>query len=410
MPGDPGASTGWALPRDGALTGYHCGVVGGSIAGLCQAVVLQQLGAEVTVWERIPQRGSHPGAGIVAQRELLSFVADFCGFPAARIGVPITARQVVDRNGRASLRPRRQLATSWSVLHHLLSDRLPADCYRDGVPVLGVVDRPGDGVEVNTTSGSDVVDLVVVADGSRSGFRGLVSPAASFEYAGYVALRGTLPESDLGSALARRLIGRFTVYDSQGTQFLCYAIPGSTRSRADAAEVRLLNWVWYEPVDADLLALVTIDRVGKSNGLAVPVGMLAPDVMTSLLTHAEECLPQPFLDIVRGTPRPFLQVVSQGRVDAMRNGAVLLSGDAAFTVRPHAGSATTKAAVDAAALHHELSTADIDSALQTWEDDRLRAGREMLVRTAALGRHLEPANRRVRHANPWTGGTASGRD
>ncbi|MGL5862289.1 MAG: hypothetical protein ACRCY9_13640, partial [Phycicoccus sp.] len=192
MPGEPGASTGWAFPQERALAGYRCGVVGGSIAGLCQALVLRHLGADVAVWERIPERGSHPGAGIVAQRGLASFVANFCAFPAARMGVPITARQLVDRKGRVTLLPRRQLATSWSVLHRLLSDRLPAGCFRDGVPVLGVVDRPGDGVEVQTTRGYDVVDLVVVADGSRSGFRDVVSPTGSFDYSGYVAMRGTL--------------------------------------------------------------------------------------------------------------------------------------------------------------------------------------------------------------------------
>ncbi|MGL5817568.1 MAG: hypothetical protein ACRCYR_08400 [Phycicoccus sp.] len=402
MPGEPGASRGWAFPQDRALTGYRCGVVGGSIAGLCQALVLRHLGADVTVWERIPERGSHPGAGIVTQRGLRSFVANFCAFPASRLGVPITARQVVDRRGRVTLLPRRQLATSWSVLHRLLSDGLPAGCYRDGVPVLGVMNMPGDGVEVQTTTGCDVVDLVVVADGSRSGFRDVVSATGSFDYSGYVAMRGTLLESELGRLLAHRLVGRLTVYDSEGTQFLCYAIPGPAGPRADAPRSRLLNWVWYEPVEPDLLPRLTIDRLGRSHDVAVPAGKLAPAVVTTLVTHAEECLPQPFLDIVRGTAQPFLQVVGQGGVDAMRNGPVLLSGDAAFTVRPHAGSATTKAAVDAAVLHHELSSAAVDSAVRIWESSRLRAGEEMLLHTVALGRHLEPASRRARHANPWT--------
>ncbi|MGL5929349.1 MAG: hypothetical protein ACRCY8_10455 [Dermatophilaceae bacterium] len=167
----------------------------------------------------IPERGSHPGAGIVAQRGLVSFVAGSCAVPAARIGVPITARQLVDRNGRVTLLPRRQVATSWSVLHRMLRDRLPSDCYRDGVPVL------------------------VVADGSRSGFRKMVSPEASLGYAGYVTMRGTLPESDLGGPLAHRLVGRLTVYDSLGAQFLYYATrSGRHPTRRDGG--RLLNWVW----------------------------------------------------------------------------------------------------------------------------------------------------------------------
>ncbi|MGL5929351.1 MAG: hypothetical protein ACRCY8_10465 [Dermatophilaceae bacterium] len=78
-------------------------------------------------------------------------------------------------------------------------------------------------------------------------------------------------------------------------------------------------------------------------------------------------------------------------------------------MRPHAGSATTKAAVDAATLHRTLRTADVDSALQSWKHGRLRAGKEMLVHTAAMGRHLEPATRRVRHTKPWTDETASRR-
>ncbi|MGL5929350.1 MAG: hypothetical protein ACRCY8_10460 [Dermatophilaceae bacterium] len=47
---------------------------------------------------------------------------------------------------------------------------------------------------------------------------------------------------------------------------------------------------------------MTIDRSDGCNDLAVAASMLAPTVLTTLRTHAEECLSQPFLDIVQGTP------------------------------------------------------------------------------------------------------------
>jgi 2-polyprenyl-6-methoxyphenol hydroxylase-like FAD-dependent oxidoreductase len=81
--------------------------------------------------------------------------------------------------------------------------------------------------------------------------------------------------------------------------------------------------------------------------------------------------------LVEATAQPFVQAIVDFQAPALRDGRVLLLGDAAAVIRPHTASGTGKAAADAMALAHALREGYSDSRLDAWEGVRLAAAREL---------------------------------
>ena len=97
-------------------------------------------------------------------------------------------------------------------------------------------------------------------------------------------------------------------------------------------------------------------------------------------------LPAVLATVVDATQDLFIQAIHDIEVEAMVFNRVVLLGDAAFSVRPHAAAGTAKAADDGWALAAALrNTADLDVALATWEERQLTLGRELLERTRRIG-------------------------
>jgi 2-polyprenyl-6-methoxyphenol hydroxylase-like FAD-dependent oxidoreductase len=77
--------------------------------------------------------------------------------------------------------------------------------------------------------------------------------------------------------------------------------------------------------------------------------------------------------LVTDTRDPFLQNIFDVRVPRTLFGRVLLTGDAAFVVRPHTAGGTAKAAHEASALARALKSAraNVDVALRSVEQLQL---------------------------------------
>lgn len=362
------------------------GVVGGSLAGLFHAVALTELGLDVDVWERATGRPDDRGAGIVLQPGVAWFLNEFTGVDPERVSVPVTHRQFFTKDGNSRVTPMRQRMISWGTIYKALRDTLPAERYHDGQPVTALTPTPA-GATIHVDGAAQPVDLAIIADGSASRFRALVAPDGAPRYAGYVAYRGVIDEADLPQELATSLGDRFSFYDGDRTQFLCYFIPGDFGTTI-TGHCRM-NWVWYVPADAPELKRITTDRNGSAHGLSLPPGLLAPEVHAGLLARARSTLPEPLRQLVEHTGDPFLQAILDGRVTRMRSGRMLLTGDAAFVVRPHTAASTEKAAADAITLFHALRQApSADAALQAWEDLRLAAGTAIHSQGVSLGHRL----------------------
>src|SRR3569833_1966651 len=80
-------------------------------------------------------------------------------------------------------------------------------------------------------------------DGPSSFVRSLYLPAAQRQYVGYIAWRGTVPESE-ASAATRAIFHRsVTVHMMKQHHCIMYMIPGPNGSLEPGE--RLLNFLWY---------------------------------------------------------------------------------------------------------------------------------------------------------------------
>lgn len=145
-----------------------------------------------------------------------------------------------------------QQMTSWDLLYNVLRrgfDGGGADAYfshnnkneirdadrgvkRDGVgeylygyKVTSLKDVGSDGIEVSFEDkdgkgGSLKADMVIGADGPSSTVRKILMPDIGRTYAGYVAWRGTVLESDVEEGTRECFAEKFTFFHSEGLQIL----------------------------------------------------------------------------------------------------------------------------------------------------------------------------------------------
>lgn len=337
---------------------------------------------KVRILERSPTALLHnQGAGIVAGGETLQFFDQYVR-PGRDIAVTSPMRHYLDRTGGEmpqSVQHYAQRMTSWDLLYHLLrwrveglrsgyvsgleEDERPRAEYENGCTITDVEDAGDEGVRV-TYSHKDrgegqtaLADVVLAADGASSTIKRLLNPSVTRDYAGYVAWRGTAPESELSDAAKEAFVEKFTFFHTTGIQILGYLIPGreGTLERGE----RLFNWVWYcnykdgSPELGELMA----DIHGKRHSITLPVGTMKPEVWTKQKNYAAEVLPPQFAEAVQKTQQPFIQAITD--VVPSRNcfmdGKVLIVGDALSGFRPHTAASTSQAAYDALVMGEWMS-------------------------------------------------------
>src|SRR5439155_7781660 len=137
-------------------------------------------------------------------------------------------------------------------------------------------------------------DLLVAADGPSSSLRRLLLPAASHRtYAGYVAFRGTVPESELSAAAEQVFVEKFHIL------FILKLLKSSHTLSSGAAGTlekgsRLVNWVWYcnykesSEEDEELMT----DTDGIKHHFTLPTGeKMRPEVWYRQKDSARRTLP-----------------------------------------------------------------------------------------------------------------------
>ncbi|MFC7166158.1 FAD-dependent monooxygenase [Halospeciosus flavus] len=216
-------------------------------------------------------------------------------------------------------------------------------------------------------------------DGSRA-----TPPGRRAEYAGYVAWRGTVPETAVPEQVREQFTSVFTFHEAENHLILGYPIPGPDGS-VEPGE-RRLNWVWYDNLSGSLdRETVLTDAAGRRREGAVPPGELWEAVWN------EKCerlagFPDVFETLVRETDDPFVQSIFDLTVSSMVEDRVCLVGDAAFVARPHTAAGTSKAAGDGVTLAEAIeSHADLDAALADWESERLAYGQRIVERGVQMG-------------------------
>lgn len=360
-------------------------VVGGSLAGLFAAILLQQAGHDVRVYERSRSGLAGRGAGLVGQRELLHMLRLIGCEHVARAGVVARERIYLNHDGSvAETVHMPQTQISWDLLFATVASRVAPGTYLLGHEVVDVIDDEGGAELVFGDGKRENADLVIGADGLGSAARTVVNPTDKENvYAGYVAWRGLIPEMDLPTDAAL-LLDRFAFYVGWGVHMLGYLVPGPKGETTPGD--RRYNWVWYRNVPQDELSATFTDAGGRTYPFSLARGSLSDGRLEALRHDADLALPPQFSLAVGAEKTPSIQAIFDYESPRMIRRSIALIGDAAFVARPHTAMGVSKAAGDVMSLVASLAAeADIAKAMQRYEADRIFVGREIVAYGRQLG-------------------------
>ncbi|RAI35677.1 hypothetical protein CH341_30785, partial [Rhodoplanes roseus] len=364
-------------------------IVGGSMSGLLTGLLLRKRGWEVDVYERVASELSGRGAGIVAQADLIARLRAI-GLDTHDLGVEVTTRQILEADGRVADRLEcAQTLTAWERLYRLLRDAFPPARYHRGRGLAGLEQTDAGVVARFADGGTAQADLLVGADGIRSTVRHACDPAIVPLYAGYVAWRSLLDESDFSPAARADLFELMTFCLPPGEQFLGYPVAGPDDDLRRGH--RRYNIVWYRPADegGKLRELLT-DETGTTHAISIPPPLLRRAAIAELMDDARRLLAPQLADLVALMDEPILQPIYDLEAKRLAFGRVAIVGDAACVARPHVAAGVAKAADDAAALVDAVAEADdVPAALRAFEAARLPVNRRIVERARHLGAYLQ---------------------
>jgi 2-polyprenyl-6-methoxyphenol hydroxylase-like FAD-dependent oxidoreductase len=365
-------------------------IIGGSVGGLFAAHLLRAAGWDVAVFERSRGDLADRGASIGTHGDLFAIMRRI-GVPLdPSVGVAARSRICLDRHGAIIHEIEKSSVTSaWDRVYHPLRAAFPDACYRAGMR-LDQVEQNNDCVTAIFADGTrEAGDLLIAADGIHSTVRAQLMPEIQPRYAGYVAWRGVIEESELSPAEHALLYGRMSFCLPEGELVLGLGMPG--RDDDTRPGRRRFYWIWFRPVDlASGLPSLCTDATGKCHGTSIPPNLVRAEVVRELRDAAEATLAPPVAAIVRRTPQPFPHGIFDLESLRMVFGRVALLGDAAFVARPHVGAGITKAALDAQGLADALTeSVDFSAALARYERERREFGTSLVAWSRHLGAYLE---------------------
>ena len=368
-------------------------IAGGGIAGCAAALALDRAGAHAVVHEAHPTSTEDLGAFVILASAGVQVLAELGVLDAVDDeALPVRGMAVQSPDGERTF-VSRPLAAEGAAGYRLFRRgrlcRILQDCVtergielRRGARPVDVRGEPG-AVQVTDAGGErSRADLVVAADGLRSGLRGLINPAAAAapRYVGQRVFWGFTPRTDLGSAGTMHVVS---------TPAVAFAYIPTTRGT-----------YWYARRTAPELSRAELDEPDFARlltGSLTGVGREVADTATEMLVANSYDLPW----VQRWSGRGMLLIgdashaaapaTGQGGSLALEDGLVL--GKA---VRDHSGLPAALAAFEAA--RRDRVQANIVASA------RASVG-ETALADAPQGRPLEPAEaaRQVCWDAPLTG-------
>src|SRR5215470_14331546 len=359
-------------------------IVGGSLGGLFAAHLLRASGWDVEVYERIGDDLAGRGAGLGTHDALRDMMARVGVDVITPLGVATHSYVCRDHSGRAMHEIRlERVMSAWARLYRPLRDTLPDANYHSGM-TLARVDTDARGATAVFTDGTRISgDLLVGADGGRSTVRTQFLPEVKPEYAGYIAWRALVAESEMTPAERKALCDELTFCAPDGELSISYPVPA--RDGDIRPGRRDYNIVWYRPASEQQLADINTDANGVRHE-QVPPPLIRPELTAAAKADARALLPPAVADVFVRAEQPFFQAIFDVASPRLVFGRVALLGDAAFVARPHVGAGVTKAALDAACLADAtVAMPDLAAALAYYDRERRRFGDWIVARSRDLG-------------------------
>jgi len=369
----------------------HAIVIGGSVGGLFVALLLRRIGWRVSVFERASDDLASRGAGAGMSAELFDVMRRIGIDLDPSIGVTISSYACVDERGNITHEiSRHSVNGAWARVYRPLQQYFPADSYHAGISLESVEQRKST-VTAKFSNGSAVQgDLLIAADGSYSTVRQQFAPATNHQYAGYVAWRGLLTESELPVESHKILKQRIVFSLPNGELMLSMPVAG--RHDGLDREERQNYFIWYRPVDFDteLPALCT-DATGHCHGITIAPTLIRSEVIAELRSTAAAIFAPQVAKLVERVQLPLLQPIFDLESRQLVFGRTVLIGDAAFVARPHVAAGITKAALNAQMLADSMQATDnnIEAALAKYEATSLAFGSQMVSHARYLGEYID---------------------
>ncbi|KAL3425887.1 hypothetical protein PVAG01_02678 [Phlyctema vagabunda] len=234
-------------------------------------------------------------------------------------------------------------------------------------------------------------DVLIAADGPSSTIRRILLPKVERTYAGYVAWRGTVLETEVEENTLVCFKEKFTFFHAPGMQILAYLIPGHKGTLEPGR--RLINYVWYCNYAADspeFKELMT-DSDGRSHSFTLPAGKMKESIWKQQKAFASRSLPPQFAELVQKTETPFIQAITDvlPSISVFEDGKLLLVGDALAGFRPHTAGSTGQAAWHALLLGELGIFGAGEKSLESWEEEVLEWARVRGRQGIEMGRRSQ---------------------
>jgi 2-polyprenyl-6-methoxyphenol hydroxylase-like FAD-dependent oxidoreductase len=340
-------------------------VVGGGIGGLSTALALERQGIDAVVLEALPDIAtSSTGTGLhIWPNAMVPLRQGGLEDVVVAQSAQITRGQFQSWRGPMLTDfPIQELTEETGVpavgmdrheLHGVLAGALQSTPIQTGSRVAGV-DQTGDGVSARLEDGSEVTgDILVAADGARSGIRTQLHGEQKRDYAGYAIWR-TIVDYDHEDIP----VGLFRVIWGRGCRFVFFHVrPGR------------LYW--------------SSVAVAPEGGGDVDAGRKA----TVAARHRG--WPGPIERVIDATPEESIGRQDTYEYDPLKSwtvGRITLLGDAAHPMTFNLGQGACQAIEDAFALGEELSKdGDAAAALARYEERRRDYTSKLMKQSRQIG-------------------------